>query len=124
MKGRNTGFASAGASDASGDYGLNATDHGMLGARQIEAARRAMVRHIKRGGKVWIRVFPDKPITKKPLEVRMGKGKGNVEYWVALVQPGKVMFEMAGVEEELAREAFKLAAAKLPVKTHFIRKDV
>ncbi|NCU88238.1 MAG: 50S ribosomal protein L16, partial [Proteobacteria bacterium] len=81
-------------------------------------------RHIKRGGNIWIRIFPDKPITKKPLEVRMGKGKGNVEYWVALVQPGKVMFEMAGVEEELAREAFKLASAKLPIKTHFISKDV
>jgi large subunit ribosomal protein L16 len=83
-----------------------------------------MTRHIKRGGNIWIRIFPDKPITKKPLEVRMGKGKGNVEYWVSLVQPGKVMFEMAGVEESLAREAFKLASAKLPVKTHFLSKDI
>jgi len=124
MKGRNNGFASAGSSVSFGDFGLKATTHGMLTSRQIEAARRALVRHIKRGGKVWIRVFPDKPITKKPLEVRMGKGKGNVEYWVALVQPGKVMFEMAGVEEELAREAFRLASAKLPVKTHFIKKDL
>jgi large subunit ribosomal protein L16 len=103
---------------------LVASDRGRITARQIEAARRAMTRHIKRGGNIWIRIFPDKPITKKPLEVRMGKGKGNVEYWVALVQPGKVMFEMAGVEEDLAREAFKLAAAKLPIKTHFISKDV
>ena len=84
----------------------------------------AMTRYIKRGGNIWIRIFPDKPITKKPLEVRMGKGKGNVEYWVALVQPGKIMFEMAGVEEELAREAFRLASAKLPIKTHFIKKDL
>ena len=122
MKGRNTGFASAGASVSFGDYGLKATDHGMLTSRQIEAARRAMVRHIKRGGKVWIRVFPDKPITKKPLETRQGKGKGNVEYWVSLVQPGTVLYEMAGVSEEVAREAFKLAAAKLPVRTTFIKK--
>ena len=124
MKGKNRGLASRGSSVSFGEYGLKATGRGRITARQIEAARRAMTRHIKRGGKIWIRIFPDKPITKKPLEVRMGKGKGNVEYWVALVQPGKVMFEMAGVEEELAKEAFKLASAKLPVKTHFIRKDV
>ena len=124
MKGRNNGFASAGSSVSFGDFGLKATSHGMLTSRQIEAARRALVRYIKRGGKVWIRVFPDKPITKKPLETRQGKGKGNVEYWVALVQPGKIMFEMAGVEEELAREAFRLASAKLPIKTHFIKKDL
>ena len=101
-----------------------ASCRGRITARQIEAARRAMTRYIKRGGNIWIRIFPDKPITKKPLEVRMGKGKGNVEYWVALVQPGKIMFEMAGVEEELAREAFRLASAKLPIKTHFIKKDL
>jgi large subunit ribosomal protein L16 len=95
-----------------------------LTARQIEAARRAMTRHIKRGGKIWIRVFPDKPITNKPLEVRMGKGKGNVEYWVALIQPGKVLYEMEGVSEELAREAFALAAAKLPISTTFVKRTV
>ncbi|MCE1857576.1 50S ribosomal protein L16, partial [Enterobacter hormaechei] len=99
-----------------------AVGRGRLTARQIEAARRAMTRAIKRQGKIWIRVFPDKPITEKPLEVRMGKGKGNVEYWVALIQPGKVLYEMDGVPEELAREAFKLAAAKLPIKTTFVTK--
>ena len=93
-------------------------------ARQIEAARRAMTRHIKRGGKIWIRVFPDKPITEKPLEVRQGKGKGNVSYWVAQIQPGKVLYEMEGVSEELAREAFALAAAKLPLGTAFVRRSV
>ena len=123
-KGRNRGLAQNGNKVSFGTFGLKATGRGRMTARQIEAARRAMTRHVKRQGKIWIRVFPDKPITNKPLEVRMGKGKGNVEYWVALVQPGKVMFEMAGVEEDLAREAFKLAAAKLPIKTHFIRKDV
>ncbi|KAA1447265.1 50S ribosomal protein L16, partial [Escherichia coli] len=101
-----------------------AVGRGRLTARQIEAARRAMTRAIKRQGKIWIRVFPDKPITEKPLEVRMGKGKGNVEYWVALIQPGKVLYEMDGVPEELAREAFKLAAAKLPIKTTFVTKTV
>ena len=121
MKGKNRGLASRGSTINFGEYGLKATGRGRITARQIEAARRAMTRHIKRGGKIWIRIFPDKPITKKPLEVRQGKGKGNVEYWVALVQPGKVMFEMAGVEEDLAREAFRLASAKLPVKTHFIK---
>ena len=101
---------------------MKASGRGRLTARQIEAARRAMTRHIKRGGKIWIRVFPDKPITKKPLEVRMGKGKGNVEYWVALIQPGKVLYEMEGVSEELAREAFALGAAKLPIATTFVRR--
>ena len=123
MKGRNNGFASAGSSVSFGDFALKATSHGMLTSRQIEAARRALVRYIKRGGKVWIRVFPDKPITKKPLETRMGKGKGNVEYWVALVQPGKVLYEISGVTEEVAREAFRLASAKLPVKTMFKEKE-
>ena len=123
MKSRNRGLAN-GHNVSFGEIGLQATGRCRMTARQIEAARRAMTRHVKRQGKIWIRIFPDKPITKKPLEVRMGKGKGNVEYWVALVQPGKVMFEMAGVEEDLAREAFKLAAAKLPIKTHFISKDV
>jgi large subunit ribosomal protein L16 len=99
-------------------------EHGRITARQIEAARRAMSRHIKRGGKVWIRIFPDKPITKKPLEVRQGSGKGNVEYWVAEVQPGRVMFEIEGVTEDLAREALGLAAAKLPVKTEFVERTV
>ena len=121
---RNRGVASRGNKVSFGEFGLKSTTRGRITARQIEAARRAINRHVKRGGKVWIRIFPDKPITKKPLEVRMGKGKGNVEYWVALVQPGKVMFEMAGVEENLAREAFNLAAAKLPIKTRFIRKDI
>ena len=121
QKGRLRGFATSGAKVSFGEFGLKATTRGRVTARQIEAARRAMTRYIKRGGNIWIRIFPDKPITKKPLEVRMGKGKGNVEYWVALVQPGKIMFEMAGVEEEQAREAFRLASAKLPVKTHFIK---
>ena len=121
-KGRNRGLAQNGNTIAFGRFGLVASGRGRVTARQIEAARRAMTRYIKRGGNIWIRIFPDKPITKKPLEVRMGKGKGNVEYWVALVQPGKVMFEMAGVEEEQAREAFRLASAKLPVKTHFIKR--
>ena len=123
-KGRIRGVAKGGSDLNFGTYGLKATTPERVTARQIEAARRAMTRHMKRQGRVWIRIFPDKPITKKPLEVRMGKGKGNVEYWVALVQPGKVMFEMAGVEEELAREAFRLASAKLPIKTHFIKKDL
>ena len=120
MKGRNRGLAQRGSKVSFGDFGLKATGRGRLTARQIEAARRAMTRHVKRGGKIWIRVFPDKPITEKPLEVRMGKGKGNVEYWVALIQPGKVLYEMDGVPEETAREAFALAAAKLSVKTTFV----
>jgi large subunit ribosomal protein L16 len=107
-----------------GEFGLKATDRGRLTARQIEAARRTITRHVKRGGKLWIRVFPDKPISKKPLEVRMGKGKGNVEYWVAQVQPGRMLYEIEGVSEELAREAFALAAAKLPVKTTFTKRVI
>ena len=122
-KGRIHGLAKGGTKLNFGSFGLKAIEPERVTARQIEAARRAMTRYIKRGGKIWIRIFPDVPITKKPIEVRMGKGKGNVEYWVALVQPGKVMFEMAGVTEELAREAFKLASAKLPVKTRFLKKD-
>ena len=124
FRGRRKGNSKGGNVVAFGDFGIQAVETSYVTARQIEAARRAMTRYIKRGGNIWIRIFPDKPITKKPLEVRMGKGKGNVEYWVALVQPGKIMFEMAGVEEELAREAFRLASAKLPVKTHFIKKDL
>ena len=124
MKGRNNGFASAGSSVSFGDYGLKATTHGMLTSRQIEAARRALVRHIKRGGKVWIRVFPDKPITKKPAEVRMGKGKGAPEHFVAIVKPGRVMFEVDGVSFEVAQEALRLASQKLPIKTKFVvRRD-
>ncbi|HEY5565745.1 MAG TPA: 50S ribosomal protein L16 [Gammaproteobacteria bacterium] len=123
MKGRNRGFAQRGADVSFGDYGLKSVDRGQLTSRQIEAARRAMTRYVKRGGKIWIRVFPDKPITKKPLEVRQGKGKGNVEYWVAQVQPGRMLYEIAGVTEGVAREAFKLAAAKLPVCTVFIERQ-
>lgn len=123
-KGRNRGLAQRGSKISFGEFGLKAKERGRITARQIEAARRAMTRHIKRGGKIWIRVFPDKPITQKPLEVRQGKGKGNVEYWVALVQPGSVLFEMEGVTPELAREAFRLAAAKLPIKTEFEERTV
>jgi large subunit ribosomal protein L16 len=123
FKGRNRGLAQRGNTVSFGEYGLKAADRGRLTARQIEAARRAMTRHIKRGGRIWIRVFPDKPITKKPLEVRQGKGKGNVEYWVAQIQPGKLLHEMAGVSEEVAREAFKLAAAKLPIPTIFVQRQ-
>lgn len=119
FKGRNRGVATRGNKVSFGEFGLKAVEHGRITARQIEAARRAMSRHLKRGGKIWIRIFPDKPISKKPLEVRQGKGKGNVEYWVALVQPGRVMFEIEGVSVELAKEALTLAAAKLPVKTLF-----
>ena len=123
-KGRNRGLALRGSTVSFGEYGLKATGRGRLTARQLEAGRRAMTRHVKRGGKIWIRVFPDKPITKKPLEVRQGKGKGAVEYWVALIQPGRVLYEMEGVTEELAREAFALAAAKLPFKTTFVKRSV
>ncbi len=123
-KGRNRGVATAGAQVSFGEYGLKAVTRGRITARQIEAARRAINRHIKRGGKVWIRIFPDVPVTEKPLEVRMGSGKGNVEYWVAKVQPGRVLYEMQGVPENLAREAFRLAAAKLPVKTVFVNRTV
>lgn len=122
-KGRNRGLAK-GTQVSFGDFGLKATGRGRLTARQIEAARRAMTRHIKRQGKIWIRIFPDKPITEKPLEVRMGKGKGSVEYWVAQIQPGKVLYEMDGVPEDLAREAFALAAAKLPISTTFVTRTV
>ncbi len=124
FKGRNRGIATRGTKVSYGEYGLKTLEHGQITARQLEAARRAMSRHIKRGGKVWIRIFPDKPITKKPLEVRQGSGKGNVEYWVALVQPGRVMFEIEGVSEDLAREALGLAAAKLPVKTAFVTRTI
>jgi len=123
-KGKNRGLAVRGSSVSFGEYGLKATGRGRITARQIEASRRALTRHVKRGGKIWIRVFPDKPITKKPLEVRMGKGKGSVEYWVAQIQPGRMLFEMEGVPEELAREAFRLAAAKLPVSTTFVARTV
>jgi large subunit ribosomal protein L16 len=124
QKGRNRGLAQRGSKVSFGEYGLKAIGRGRLTARQIEAARRAMTRHVKRGGKVWIRVFPDKPITQKPLEVRQGKGKGGVEYWVAQILPGKVLYEMEGVPEETAREAFALAAAKLPVETTFVKRTV
>jgi large subunit ribosomal protein L16 len=124
MKGRNRGLAVRGSSVSFGEYGLKAVGRGRMTARQIEAARRAMTRHIKRGGKIWIRVFPDKPITKKPLEVRQGKGKGNVEYWVCQIQPGRMLYEMEGVTEEVAREAFALAAAELPFQTTFVHRQV
>ncbi|GMR05824.1 MAG: 50S ribosomal protein L16 [Gammaproteobacteria bacterium] len=123
-KGRNRGLASRGNKVSFGEFGLKTTERGRVTARQIEAARRAMTRHIKRGGRIWIRVFPDKPISKKPLEVRMGKGKGNPEYWVSLVKPGHVLYEMEGVSENIAREAFRLAGAKLPVKTVFVSRQV
>ena len=122
QKGRNRGLAERGSKVSFGEYALKATGRGRITARQIEAARRAMTRHIKRGGKIWIRIFPDKPITGKPLEVRQGKGKGNVEYWVAQIQPGRVLYEMEGVPEDVAREAFTLAAAKLPFKTVFVKR--
>ena len=121
-KGRNRGLALRGSKVSFGEFGLKAVGRGRMTARQIEAGRRAMTRRIRRGGKIWIRVFPDKPITKKPLEVRQGKGKGSVEYWVALIQPGKVLYEMQGVSEDIAREALSLAAAKLPFKTVFVKR--
>ena len=124
QKGRNRGLAHRGSKVSFGEYGLKSTGRGRITARQIEAARRAMTRHIKRGGKIWIRVFPDKPITQKPLEVRQGKGKGNVEYWVAEVKPGTVLYEMEGVAEDVAREAMRLASAKLPVKTTFTSRRI
>jgi large subunit ribosomal protein L16 len=123
-KGRNRGLSQGGNRVSFGEFGLKATTRGRLTARQIEAARRAISRKVRRGGKLWIRIFPDKPISKKPLEVRMGKGKGNVEYWVALIQPGRVLYEIEGVSEELAREAFQLAAAKLPVQTTFEKRTI
>jgi large subunit ribosomal protein L16 len=124
FKGRNPGLAHRGSSVAFGDWGLKATSRGRMTAREIEAARRAVSRYVKRGGQLWIRVFPDLPVSKKPLEVRMGSGKGNVEFWVARVQPGKVLFEMEGVNETIAREAFRLAASKLSVSTMFVRRQV
>jgi large subunit ribosomal protein L16 len=124
FKGRNRSLAIRGSSVDFGEFGLKSTGRGRITARQIEAARRCISRSIKRGGKVWIRIFPDKPITKKPLEVRQGKGKGPVEYWVALVQPGKVLFELEGVDITVAQEAFKLAAAKLPVSTTFVTRVI
>lgn len=124
FKGRNTGLAHRGANVSFGEYGLKATGRARMTAREIEAARRAMARHVKRGGQIWVRVFPDVPISKKPLEVRMGSGKGNVEYWVAKVLPGKVLFEMEGVDEQTAREAFRLAGAKLSVSTAFVKRQV
>jgi len=123
-KGRNRGLAMTGNRVSFGEFGLKSTGRGRLTARQIEAARRTITRHVKRGGKLWIRVFPDKPITKKPLEVRQGKGKGNVEYWVAQIQPGRMLYEIEGISEELAREAFALASAKLPVPTTFVKRTV
>jgi large subunit ribosomal protein L16 len=123
-KGRNRGLALRGGRVSFGEFGLKAIGRGRLTARQIEAARRAMTRHVKRGGKIWIRVFPDKPITKKPLEVRQGKGKGAVEYWVSQIQPGRVLYEMEGVPEDVARQAFALAAAKIPFATSFVKRTV
>jgi large subunit ribosomal protein L16 len=124
QKGRNYGVATRGTKVNFGEYGLKATTRGRLTARQIEAGRRAMTRHVKRGARIWIRVFPDKPVTQKPAEVRMGNGKGNPEFFVAEIQPGKVIFEMDGVEEPIAREAFALAAAKLPLRTAFVQRQL
>ena len=124
QKGRNRGLAQRGSSVSFGEYALKAIGRGRMTARQIEAARRAMTRRVKRGGQIWIRVFPDKPITNKPLEVRQGKGKGNVEYWVAQIKPGKVLYEMEGVPEEVAKDAFRLAAAKLPFATKFVKRTI
>ncbi len=124
QKGRNRGLAQVGNTVAFGDYGLKAVSRGRLTARQIEAARRAITRYVRRGGKIWIRVFPDLPVSRKPLEVRMGSGKGNVEYWVARIQPGRVLYEMEGVSEEVAREALRLAASKLPVRTVFVARHL
>ena len=124
FKGSNGGFAVRGGNVSFGEFGLKATSRARMTAREIEAARRAMARYVKRGGQIWVRVFPDVPISKKPLEVRMGSGKGNVEYWVAKIRPGKVLFEMEGVTEETAREAFRLAGAKLSVRTSFVKRQV
>ncbi len=123
-KGRNRGLATRGNRVSFGEFGLQSNTRGRLTARQIEAGRRAITRHVKRGGRLWIRIFPDKPISKKPLEVRMGKGKGNPEFWVALVQPGTMLYEIEGVNESLAREAFRRASAKLPVQTNFAKRQV
>lgn len=119
-KGRRTGVATRGATIAFGSFALQATEAAWMTDRQIEAARRAMTRHVRRGGQIWIRIFPDKSVTKKPAETRMGSGKGNPEGWVAVIKPGRVLFEMAGVTPEVAREAMRLAAAKLPMKTRFV----
>jgi len=124
QKGRNRGKALVGNKVSFGEFGLRAAGRGRITARQIEAGRRAITRHVKRGARIWIRIFPDKPISKKPLEVRQGKGKGNVEYWVAQIKPGRMIFEIQGVDEGLAQEAFRLAAAKLPVKTVFAARTV
>lgn len=124
FKGKNRGLAQSGNKVSFGEFGLKATERGRVSARQIEAARRAMTRQVKRGGKIWIRIFPDVPISSKPLEVRMGKGKGNVDFWCSKVQPGTVLYEMEGVSEEMAREAFRLAANKLPIKTTFVIRAV
>lgn len=123
-KGRNRGLAQSGNKVSFGEYGLKSLDAERVTARQIESARRAITRYVKRGGKIWIRIFPDVPVTKKPIEVRMGKGKGNVEYWVAKVQPGRMLYEIEGVDEATAREAFRLASAKLPVKTAFVKRTI
>jgi len=124
MKMDNRGLAHKGSKVSFGDFGLKSLERGRLTARQIEAARRTITRHVKRGGKIWIRIFPDKPISKKPLEVRMGSGKGSVEYWIAQIKPGTMLYELEGVTEELAREAFRLASAKLPIKTTFSYRTV
>ena len=124
QKGRNRGYATRGNVVSDGEYGLQASEAAWITTNQIEAARIAMTRHIKRGGQVWIKIFPDKPVTKKPAETRMGKGKGAPEYWVAVVKPGRVLFEIAGVPEELAREAMRLAANKLPIKTKFVKREI
>ncbi|MGC9457364.1 MAG: 50S ribosomal protein L16 [Halothiobacillaceae bacterium] len=124
FKGKNRGVAHTGNKVSFGEFGLKALERGNITSRQIESARRAINRHVKRGGKIWIRIFPDTPITQKPLEVRMGKGKGSVEYWVCKVQPGKMLYEIEGVSEEVARQAFSLAAAKLPIKTTFVSREL
>ena len=123
QKGRNRGKATRGIKVTDGEYGLQAVEAGAIKSNQIEAARIAMTRYIKRGGKVWIKIFPDKPITSKPIGTRMGKGKGGVEYWVAPVKPGRIMFELSDVSEEIAREALRLAGSKLPIKTKFVKKE-
>ncbi len=123
QRGRRTGKAYRGSKVSFGEYGLQALEPAWITNRQIEAARVAITRHVKRGGKIWIRIFPDKPITKKPAETRMGKGKGSPEYWVAVVRPGRIMFELEGVSPEMAREAMRLGAAKLPIKTRFIIRE-
>ena len=124
MKGRNRGLALTGNKVSFGEFGMKSTELGRISARQIEAARRVITRYVARGGKLWIRIFPDTPVTKKPLEVRMGSGKGNVEYWAAKVQPGKMLYELEGITEKEAREAFRLAGDKLPVKSVFVRRTI